>query len=83
VLQLTNSVSSTSTSTAATPDSVKVAYDLAANALPKSGGTMTGNLYSTPLQTTSTVTAANQLGVVVNLATGQFQTVNSFDAGQF
>jgi hypothetical protein len=83
VLQLTNSVASNSTSTAATPDSVKVAYDLAANALPKSGGTLTGNLYSTPLQTTSTVTAANQLGVVVNLATGQFQTVVSFDAGTF
>ena len=83
VLQLTTSVSSTSTSTAATPDSVRVTYDLAASALPKSGGTMTGNLYSTPLQTTSTVTAANQLGVVVNLSTGQFQTVAAFDAGSF
>jgi len=83
VLQLTNSVASTSATTAATPNSVKVAYDLAAAALPKSGGTLTGNLFSTPLQTTSTVTAANQLGVVVDLSTGQLKTVVSFDAGGF
>ena len=51
VLQLTDSTSSTSTTTAATPNAVKAAYDLAntANttgnaALPKAGGTMTGNL---------------------------------------
>lgn len=42
VLQLTDSISSTSTTTAATPNSVKTAYDLANAALPKSGGTMTG-----------------------------------------
>jgi len=41
-LQLTDSTSSTSTTTAATPNAVKSAYDLAAAALPKSGGTMTG-----------------------------------------
>ena len=51
VLQLTNSTSSTSTTTAATPAAVKTSYDLAntanttANAaLPKAGGTLTGNL---------------------------------------
>jgi hypothetical protein len=38
----TNSVSSTSTSTIATPNSVKTAYDLANAALPKSGGTVSG-----------------------------------------
>ena len=43
-LQLTDSISSTSTTTAATPNSVKTAYDLANAALPKSGGTVTGNL---------------------------------------
>jgi len=42
VVQLTDSTSSTSTTTAATPNAVKSAYDLAAAALPKSGGTMTG-----------------------------------------
>ena len=50
-VQLTDSTSSTSTTTAATPNSVKTAYDLASTtsttataALPKAGGTMTGNL---------------------------------------
>jgi hypothetical protein len=40
----TDSVSSTSTTTIATPNSVKTAYDLANAAVPKSGGTMTGDL---------------------------------------
>ena len=44
VLQLTDSTSSTSATTAATPNAVKTAYDLANAALPKAGGTMTGNL---------------------------------------
>lgn len=44
ILQLTDSTSSTSTTTAATPNSVKSAYDLADAALPKSGGTVTGNI---------------------------------------
>jgi len=43
-VQLTDSVSSTSTTTAATPNSVKTVNDLAAAALPKSGGTVTGAL---------------------------------------
>jgi len=43
VLQLTDSTSSTSATTAATPNAVKSAYDLADAALPKSGGTLTGN----------------------------------------
>jgi len=42
ILQLTDSTSSTSTTTAATPNAVKSAYDLANAALPKGGGTMTG-----------------------------------------
>ena len=44
ILQLTDSTSSTSTSTAATPNSVKTAWDLANAALPKAGGTMTGKI---------------------------------------
>jgi hypothetical protein len=43
-LQLTDSTGSTSTTTAATPNSVKSAYDLAGAALPKAGGTMTGTI---------------------------------------
>ena len=42
--QLTDSTSSTSTTTAATPNSVKTAYDLANAALPKAGGTLTGDV---------------------------------------
>ena len=43
-VQLTDSVSSTSITTAATPNSVKQAYDKANAALPQTGGTMTGIL---------------------------------------
>ena len=50
-VQLTDSYNSTSTTTAATPASVKTAFDLAdlagtvaTAALPKAGGTMTGNI---------------------------------------
>jgi hypothetical protein len=44
VVQLTDSTSTTSSSLAATATAVKSAYDLANNALPKAGGTLTGNL---------------------------------------
>jgi hypothetical protein len=43
-VQLTDSISSTSTTTAATPNAVKSAYDLANAALPKAGGAVTGDL---------------------------------------
>ena len=52
-LQLTDSTSSTSTTTAATPNAVKSAYDLANAALPKSGGTMTGAITFAAGQTIS------------------------------
>jgi hypothetical protein len=41
-VQLEDSTSSTSTTTAATPNAVKAAYDLANAALPAAGGTLTG-----------------------------------------
>lgn len=44
VVTLTDSVASTSITTAATPSSVKQAYDLASNALPLSGGALTGSI---------------------------------------
>ena len=44
VLQLTDGVASSSTTTAATPNGVKTAYDLAADAMPKAGGTFTGQV---------------------------------------
>ena len=44
-VQLTDSVTSSSTTTAATPKNVKAAYDLANAAVPKSGGvTLTGKI---------------------------------------
>ncbi len=44
VLQLTDGVASSSTTTAATPNGVKTAYDLAALAIPKAGGIFTGQV---------------------------------------
>jgi hypothetical protein len=43
-VQLNDTVNSTSTTVAATANSVKTTYDLANAALPKSGGTMTGDI---------------------------------------
>ena len=43
-VQLNNTVTSTSTTVAATASAVKTTYDLANAALPKSGGTMTGDI---------------------------------------
>ena len=44
VLQLTDGVASSSTTTAATPNGVKTAFDLASLAMPKAGGTFTGQV---------------------------------------
>jgi hypothetical protein len=44
IVQLSDSTSTTSSTLAATPTAVKSAYDLAAAALPKAGGTMTGDI---------------------------------------
>ena len=44
VVQLESGTGSTSTTKAATPSAVKSAYDLANAALPKAGGTMSGNI---------------------------------------
>ena len=43
-VQLSDSTSTTSSVLAATPTAVKTAYDLAAAAIPKAGGTFTGNV---------------------------------------
>ena len=44
IVQLSDSTSTTSSTLAATPTAVKSAYDLAALALPKAGGTVTGDI---------------------------------------
>lgn len=51
IVQLESSTSSTSTTTAATPSAVKTTYDLANAALPKAGGTMTGDVVFASTQT--------------------------------
>lgn len=65
IVQLTDSVTSTSTTTAATPNSVKKAYDLAAGALPLTGGTLTGNLQVKNAAGTTVVAKIDQNGYVV------------------
>lgn len=59
IVQLTDSISSTSVTTAATPNSVRTSYNLANAALARSGGTMTGNLVFAAGQTTATTSAPN------------------------
>jgi hypothetical protein len=90
VVQLNDSVTSTSDTQAATPSAVKFVYDLVAAALPKSGGTMTGNIiFSTGTTvnfadtTSASVTAADQLATVVDNSNGNLTIVDAFDAGEF
>ena len=75
VVQLVDSTSSTSTNSAATPNSVKTAYDTgaaaavtASAALPKAGGTMTGDIVFNSSQTFPIsgfqLATTSQLGVV-------------------
>jgi len=75
IVQLTDSISSTSTTTAATPNSVKTAYDLAATKFNSSGGTVsgdttiTGNLVvngTTTTVNTSTVSTSDSLLKLAN-----------------
>ena len=68
-VQLEDSTSSTSTTKAATPASVKAAYDLAAAALPAAGGTLTGN-----------VTVANQFDLRFGEATANGSNYVGFQA---
>lgn len=80
VVQLSTSTSSTSTSLAATPSAVKSAYDLAAAALPASGGTMTGAITFAGAQPTATTSAAGivQLNDNINsTSTTQAATANA------
>jgi hypothetical protein len=83
-VQLTDSVASTSSTTAATPNSVKQAYDLANAALPKAGGTLTGNVDNTatgyfdlPVGTTAQRPISPNSGYVrFNTDTGQYEGYN-------
>jgi len=90
-LQLTDSTSSTSITTAATPNSVKSAYDLANAALPKSGGTMTGAITFAAGQTISGYGAIDtaqtwtkgQRGEITALTDGATITADFADSNNF
>lgn len=91
VVQLTDSTSSTSITTAATPNSVKSAYDLANAALPKTGGTMTGAITFAagqtisgygPLDTASTWTKG-QRGEITALTSASTVTPDFADSNNF
>lgn len=75
-VQLTDSISSTSTTTAATPNSVKTAYDLANGKASLTGATFTGAIIATDI-TDSTMTTA---GVVTNSSAGLFGTATILPA---
>lgn len=83
-LQLTDSTSSTSTTTAATPNSVKTAWDLANAALPKAGGTLSGNVDNTatgyfdlPVGTTAQRPVSPNSGYIrFNTDLGQYEGYN-------
>jgi len=84
-LQLTDSTSSTSTTTAATPDAVKSAYDLANAALPKSGGTMTGTITFSGSQTFPGTLNSSDIGVTVqgyDVNTAKLDVAQTFSAEQ-
>jgi len=90
VVQLDDTVTSTSTTEAATANAVSFVYGIVTGALPKTGGTMTGNIiFSTGTtvnfaDTASTsVAAADQLATVVDNSNGNLTIVSGFDAGEF
>jgi hypothetical protein len=81
IVQLTDSTSSTSTTTAATPNSVKTAYDLAAAAVPSSSTLRTGNagpvsgIYlsrNTEEETTGPISLSGDIQIIAQGAT-QYQ----------
>lgn len=74
IVQLTDSISSTSVTTAATPNSVKTSYDLANAALPKAGGTMTGNIVFAGTQPTATTTTAAIVQLTDSIASTSVST---------
>jgi hypothetical protein len=72
IVQLSDSTSTTSSILAATPTAVKSAYDLAALALPKAGGTVTGDITlgtNVGIQFEGTTDDANEIRLIAADAT--------------
>jgi hypothetical protein len=86
VVTLTDAVDSTSTSSAATPNSVRIAYDLADGALSRQGGGMEGVINFAPGQTfpnTISSTVFTQKGqILVAVGNGQFINQSAGAPGQ-
>lgn len=84
-VQLTDSTSSTSTTTAATPNAVKTAYDLAAAALPKvyTFNAQTGTTY-TPVSgdANKLITLSNASAITLTLPPSVFTAGQTFDIQQ-
>lgn len=81
-VQLTDSTSSTSTTTAATPNAVKSAYDLAAAAMPKllSFNAQTGTTYTfVGSDADKLVTTSNASAVTVTIPPSVFSAGQQFD----
>ena len=77
IVQLSDSTSTTSSVLAATPTAVKAAYDLAAAALPKAGGTVTGDITlgaNVGIQFEGTTDDANEIRLIAADATAD-QTI--------
>jgi hypothetical protein len=92
VVQLESSTASTSITKAATPNSVKAAYDLAADALPQTGGTMTGVIMFDATQTipvsgiqdaTTAQKGLVQIGTNIDVTSGTIsvKSASTTDAG--
>lgn len=75
-VQLIDSVSSTSTTTAATPNSVKQAYDKANAALPKTGGIMTGILTA---QSNTSYTVRQVRNIILSTADADVNVMQNGD----
>jgi len=89
-VQLSTATNSTSTTLAATPSAVKSAYDLAAAALPKAGGTMTGEVvldeiketvYTLGVSGTISLDPANG-SIQTSVLTGAPTFTDSLESGQ-
>jgi hypothetical protein len=80
-VDLSDSTSSTSTTTAATPNAVKSAYDLANSALPKSGGAMTGAITFQATQTYPKIPANTQTTAYTLVASDAGKHVNITSGG--
>ena len=78
IVQLSNAINSTSEVLAASALAVKTAYDVAFAALPKAGGTMTGNIFFSGAQTFPTLIPAASFTAKGGILVGQSASVGDY-----